>query len=87
MELRLNLDARKRINLSKFLPEGDIHSVRAYTQGNKIIIEPMAEIPAHELWLYQNKEAMKSVQDGLKQSKAGKTKKRGSFAKYAEDEI
>ena len=50
MEMRLNLDARRRVNLAKFLPNIDIHTVRAYTEGNKIIIEPLAEIPANELW-------------------------------------
>lgn len=87
MEMRLNLDARKRINLSKLLPDIDVRSVKAYTEGNKIIIEPMAEIPAHELWLHQNPEALKAVKKGLKQSGEGKVKKGESFAEYADDEI
>lgn len=87
MEIRLNLDARKRINLSKLLPNMDIRSVKAYTEGSKIIIEPMAEISACELWLHQNPEALIAVQRGLKQSSEGKTKQRKSFAEYADDEI
>ncbi|MBA3721949.1 MAG: hypothetical protein H0W88_06075 [Parachlamydiaceae bacterium] len=86
-ELRLTLDARKRINLAKLLPNYEVSSFRAYTEGNKIILEPMAEIPAHELWLYKNPQALKDVEEGLQQSKEGKVRKRGSFAKYAEDDV
>jgi hypothetical protein len=86
-EQRLTLDARKRISLAKLLPEYEVCSFRAYTEGDKIILEPMAEIPARELWLYKNPQAMKEVQEGLQQSKEGKVRKRGSFSKYAKDEI
>ncbi len=47
----------------------------------------MAEIPARELWLYKNPQALKDVQEGLQQSKEGKVRKRGSFAKYAQNDI
>lgn len=86
-ELRLTLDARKRVSLAKLLPDYEVCSFRAYTEGDKIILEPMAEIPAHELWLYKNPQALKDVQEGLQQSKEGKLRKRGSFAKYAQDDI
>jgi hypothetical protein len=86
-ELRLTLDARKRISLAKLLPDYEICSFRVYTEGDKIILEPMAEIPARELWLYKNPRALKEVQEGLQQSKEGKVRKRGSFAKYAKDDI
>jgi hypothetical protein len=86
-ELRLTLDARKRVSLAKLLPDYEVCSFRAYTEGDKIILEPMAEIPAHELWLYKNPQALKDVQEGLQQSKEGKVRKRGSFAKYAQDDI
>lgn len=86
-ELRLTLDARKRISLAKLLPDYEVSSFKAYTEGEKIILEPMAEIPAHELWLYKNPQALKDVQEGLQQSKEGKVRKRGSFAKFAEDDV
>lgn len=86
-ELRLMLDARKRVSLAKLLPDYEVSSFRAYTEGDKIILEPMAEIPAHELWLYKNPQAMKDIQEGLQQSKEGKVRKRGSFAKYVGDDV
>jgi hypothetical protein len=87
-ELRLTLDARKRISLAKLLPDYEVCSFRAYTEGGKIILEPMAEIPAHELWLYKNPKAYQSVQRGLDQGEKGKVKKlNGDFSKFVDEEI
>jgi hypothetical protein len=79
---RLTLDARKRISLAKLLPDYEVSSFKAYTEGDKIILEPMTEIPAHELWLHKNPKALKTVQEGLK--KKGKHYL-GSFAKHLEE--
>lgn len=86
-EVRLTLDSRKRVNLSKLMPDYEVSSFKAHMEGDKIILEPMAEIPAQELWLYQNPTALKQVQKGLQQSKEGKVRKHGSFAQYAEDDV
>ncbi len=83
MSLRLNLDGRNRVNLTKLLPDGNIHAVLAYQEAGKIILEPLAELPAHELWLHQNPDTLHKVQKGLKQK--GKHKL-GSFSKYLEDD-
>ena len=77
--VKLTVDSRKRISLTKLLPVGKISSVRAYKQDDRIILEPMMEIPAREVWLYENKTALKKVKAGLSQKG---TVKRGSFAKY-----
>ncbi len=78
--INLSVDSRKRISLTKLLPAGTISSVKAYVEEDKIILEPMVEIPAREAWLYQNKSALKKVRTGLSQKG---TMKRGSFTKYA----
>ena len=80
--VNLAVDSRKRISLSKLLPDLPVSSVRAHLEGDKIILEPMVEIPAREAWLYQNKKALNKVKTGL--SETGSIK-RGSFAKYAEE--
>lgn len=82
-ELRLTLDSRKRVSLAKLLPDYDISSFKAYAENGKIILEPMAELPAHELWLQNNPEALKTVKSGLKQK--GKHYL-GSFAKYLDSQ-
>ena len=38
IELRLTMDARKRISLAKLLPDYEVCSFRAYTEGGKIIL-------------------------------------------------
>jgi hypothetical protein len=78
--IKLVVDSRKRISLTKLLPEGKISSVRAYREDDRIILEPMVEIPAREAWLFANKGALEKVRRGLSQKG---TVKRGSFAKYA----
>ena len=42
---------------------------------------------AHELWLYRNPEALKSVLKGLEESREGKLIDLGSFEKYSDDDI
>lgn len=87
-ELRLIMDARKRISLAKLLPDYDICSFKAYYDGGKIILEPMMEIPAHELWLYKNPEAYQSVQKGLDQHEKGKIKRLDiDFSKFIDETI
>ena len=84
---RLPIDTRKRVNLSKLLPDGNIHAVNAYKQGNKIILEPMVEIPAEESWIYENPKSLKAIQKGIKEAKEGKIVDRPSYAEFADDEI
>ena len=48
---------------------------------------PMAQIPARELWLYENPEAIDAVRTGLKQAREGKIVERASFARHADDDI
>ncbi len=79
--IHLTLDSKNRITLTKLLPNDGISSFRAYSQDYKIILEPMVEIPAKEIWLYKNKSALNKVQKGLSQKG---TIKRGSFAKYVD---
>ena len=45
------------------------------------------EIPEREKWLFENKEALQHVLQGLKDSFEGRTHYRGSFDQYADEEI
>jgi hypothetical protein len=80
--VNLSVDSRIRISLNKLLPDLPVSSVRAYLQDDKIILEPMVEIPAREAWLYKNEKALNKVKTGL--SEKGIIN-RGSFANYAEE--
>ena len=52
----------------------------------QILLTPVVSIPAHEMWLYQNPEAMAAFQRGIEDLKAGRTVTR-SFAEYIDLEI
>jgi len=43
------------------------------------LLKPVVEIPASELWLYQNKEALGNVQNGLKDISEGKISKLNNY--------
>lgn len=64
-EKNLKVDSKKRITLGKLAAE-EVTSYDAEVKENGVIIlHPKVEIPAEELWLWQNKEAMASVRRGL----------------------
>lgn len=70
-EKNLRLDNKKRITLGKLAAE-EVTSYDAELKENGIIIlHPKVEIPAEELWLWKNKEAMDTVRQGLEDSAKG----------------
>ena len=78
---RLRPDSKGRITLGK-LADG-VSSYRARKQADgKIILEPFVEIPAEERWLWENKEALKSVMKGIEDARKGRLVSLGSFKKY-----
>ena len=78
--INLTIDSKKRVSLTKLLPPGNIRSVQAYTEGHRIVLEPMMEVPVKEAWLFENRDSLKKVLTGLSQKGSVK---RGSFAKYS----
>lgn len=86
--VKLPLDTRNRVCLTQFLPKNlEISSFRAYQKDNKIILEPLVEIPSEEYWLYKNPKAMKSVIKGLKDIKEGRISKLDrDFSKFVNDD-
>ena len=66
------VDDRKRITLGNLLK--DTRRVRVYknTRG-ELLLQPVMEIPAAEVWLFQNKDALQAVQKGLEDASAGRT--------------
>jgi hypothetical protein len=41
----------------------------------EVLLQPIVEVPASELWLYRNKEALQSVRRGLRDASEGKITK------------
>ena len=77
-------DAKGRITLGS-LASG-VSSYRITKDKNqRIILEPLIEVPAKEKWLFDNKAASNQVKQGLQDSAHKRIKSRGSFAKYVDD--
>jgi hypothetical protein len=82
----LRPDAKGRISLGHLATGVSSYAVHQKKNGT-ILLEPFVEIPAKEKWLFDNKTALKQVKAGLEQAKSGELVKRGSFAKYTDNEI
>lgn len=69
-----SIDDRKRLTLGDLLE--DFKRVRLYrNKRGELLLKPIVEIPADELWLYRNKEAATRVDKGLKDAAEGKVSK------------
>ena len=79
-------DAKGRITLGT-LARGISSFQVTVDAGGRIILEPFMEIPAREKWLFINPEALHAVRAGLTQAAQGRTRSRGSFAKFANAKI
>ena len=78
-------DSKGRITLGSLA--GGASSFKAYKdEKGRIVLEPQVEVPALEAWLWQSPVAMKAVQRGLRDSAEGNLVRRGSFAKYADED-
>lgn len=84
--LTIRPDAKGRIALGT-LARGVSSFQATVDDCGRIILEPFTEIPTREKWLFENKVALNAVRDGLVQSAEGRTRSRGSFAKFANDEL
>ena len=68
------IDDRTRITLGDLVK--GYKRVKLYKNDRgEVLLQPIAEIPASELWLFQNKEALESVKNGLKDAAEGKISK------------
>jgi hypothetical protein len=74
-------DAKGRVVLGELAKGVSSFSVRE-DKHHRIILEPNVEIPAREKWLFENKSALQSLKQGLKDAAAGRVSSLGSFAKY-----
>ena len=68
-------DAKKRVVLPKVLV-GEGITYHIYTNKfGQIVLDPQVTIPASELWLFNNPDALASVQRGLSDAAQGKVSK------------
>jgi hypothetical protein len=77
-------DAKKRLSLGAALSDATAYNIYRNPLG-QLILDPVKAIPASEMWLYENPQALASVKQGLRESAEGKSVYRGSFAKHAKE--
>jgi hypothetical protein len=77
-------DAKKRLSLGEALGSATAYNIYRNPLG-QLILDPVKAVPASEMWLYENTEALASVKQGLLESSEGKSVYRGSFAKHARE--
>ena len=77
-------DAKNRVVLPKVLVREGITYHIYSTSNGQIILDPQVTIPASELWLFENKDALASVDRGMFEEQVIN---RGSFAKYVKDAL
>jgi hypothetical protein len=75
-------DAKKRLSLGGALAGATAYNIYRNPLG-QLILDPVKAVPASEMWLYENAQALASVKQGLRESAEGKTIHRGSFARHA----
>jgi hypothetical protein len=77
-------DAKKRLSLGEAASGAKAYNIYRNSLG-QLILDPVKTIPASEMWLYENADALASVKQGLRESAQGKSVYRGSFAKHAKE--
>jgi len=78
-------DAKNRVVLPKKLIKNGITYNIYVNDHEQIILDPQVTIPLSELWVFENKEIIDSIDRGMKQAANGETTDLGSFSQYADD--
>lgn len=81
-------DSKHRVALGKIEIAKKVSHYRVYTNAEGLIVlDPQVSIPAREAWLYKNKKALKAVQMGIEDMKAGRSRKaKEDFSKYIDEQ-
>jgi len=65
------IDERNRLTVGEILKGSK--RVRIYqNDSGEVLLQPRAEIPASELWLFQNPEAINEIREGVRDASQGK---------------
>lgn len=81
----VKLDAKRRVLLPKVVSrEGVTYHIYVNRIG-QIIFDPQVTVPLSEVWLFEDKAALTSIDKGMADSAKGRIVKRGSFEGYSKD--
>jgi len=77
-------DANGCISLAAYANAGDCFHI-SVDEKQRIILEPLHDIPENEQWIYENPEIFESIKTGIEQSLKGDVKSLGTFSQYADE--
>ena len=78
-------DAKRRVYLPKVLiREGVTYHIYANRAG-QIVLDPQLTVSASEVWLFENKTVLASIDQAMTESVKGQVIDRGSFSGYTKD--
>lgn len=85
LDRELKPDTKKRLTLGKALAglDPDVRFDVYRNEAGQIVLDPRVSVPAREVWLFRNPEALAAVRRGLDEAAQGKTRSLGSFARHA----
>ena len=75
-------DTRKRVVLPAALVRKDIIYHTYHNSIGQILLDPQVTIPASELWVFENKDILTSIDKGMAEEQVINL---GLFGKYAKD--
>lgn len=78
-------DPKRRVLLPKALIKEGITYHIYVNSFDQVILDPQVTISASELWVFENKDILASLDKGMTESANGQVMKRGSFAKYVKN--
>ena len=82
----LRPDSKGRICLGALSINVSGYKASMNEKTKEIILKPYIEVPFQEKWILENKEAMASIREGMKQSFNNETSHKDSFAQYINEE-
>ncbi|MCL0065418.1 hypothetical protein M1N79_00795 [Dehalococcoidia bacterium] len=69
-----SMDERNRLTLGAVMQ--GVKRVRVLqSQQGEVLLQPLIEIPASEIWLWQNEKALRDVLEGFRDAQEGRTSK------------
>ncbi len=82
----VKLDSKHRVSLGSRIPEGTF-GYRVYCNSiGQIILDPLATVPAHELWLFKDKEAARHIRQGLEDARKRRlVKAKEDYSRYLDE--
>lgn len=80
----VRIDGKGRVTLGAIAQPGEQFTISREPSGN-IVLQPAKIVPANEAWLWENKTALASVLQGMREAEEGQTQNLGDFARYAKE--